>query len=273
MIRKRARVREPSSSCLESKDNSSTSSISSVDSSSTSPVVKNTHKYTKKNTLIVLDFDDTIFPSWWMTRLGGIDFDFNHFRRQKEKNEKETSEKTEKTIDKLGKSCESLYGSTDEFDIVTYVPLLLKLVKEFIRVLEQHGDIIILTNSEYGWLDVATKHLWNENPYEHIKRISARDLYSSQINDFTLWKEYALKEYLDYHIHYQHIISYGDLVYDRNMVYNTVNKLKRKFLVKTIKLMEHTNIYNMCLQTEILVNSFYEIYDSPKVIDVMIMLK
>jgi len=112
---------------------------------------------TNKTTLIILDWDDTLFPTTWLHK-NKIDILNNKILLY---------EKFFKNLDLL----------------------LIRLFK----LLLYCGDVIIITNALLNWIDISIKLLPNLNKListSNIKIVSARGEYSDTNKDPEMWKKW-----------------------------------------------------------------------------------
>ena len=178
-----------------------------------------------QHTLIILDWDDTLFPTTW-TINNGIDLSNN-----------------------LTKNDHQLMFA--ELDNIIY-DFLVKTIKL--------GKVIIITNASYNWIRLAMSVVPNTTMLidKYIKIISARDLYQDPSN-MTLWKLWAFeKEVMKYFsgnkiLH--NIISIGDADYEFNALTSLYhwNKIIPKYkYLKTIKFMTAPSYHSLIDQLNVL---------------------
>ena len=183
-----------------------------------------------KSTLIILDWDDTLFPTTWINK-NKIDI-FNN-----------------KTL---------LYEKFfKNLDIILY-----KLFKLLLKC----GNVIIITNALLNWIDISSTLLPNINKLLNnnieltnlykIKIISARGEYSHINKDPEIWKKMAFKNELEkiYKNKYiNNIISIGDAEYEYfaliNLYDTNINTYK---LLKSIKFIRYPNITQIYKQIDLL---------------------
>jgi len=198
---------------------------------------------TNKTTLIILDWDDTLFPTSWINK-NGIEF-------LSEQNKKILYNKFFYKLDN------NLYN------------LLVKLIK--------CGKVIIITNALLNWIDMTltilpktSELLKNKNI---IKIISARGDFSHYTNDMTEWKKLAFErelknvQKLD---QINNIISIGDAEYEYNALINLyTNNNKNYKLLKSIKYKRNPNIYEIDEQLYITNNVIIDICKDKKHLDLL----
>lgn len=153
----------------------------------------------KDNTLTIMDWDDTLFPTSWVV-----------------KNEIDLT--TDKDIQKYM----IVFSRLDS--------LLVDVLHKFISV----GNVAIVTNASTRWIAIScevlpnTKRLLNDK----VKLISARDLHQNNFPDnIHMWKKITFKDHAD---HYKHVISIGDADYEFNALIGLYSCRHKKYL-KTIR--------------------------------------
>jgi len=185
----------------------------------------------KNNTLIILDWDDTLFPTSWVNK---------------------------HNIDIIN------------MDKTIYVKFFEKIdvsLSKLFRTLNKLGDVLIVTNALLNWINISSKILPVTNEIfknnQHMKFVSARGEYSSVTNNQNEWKKFAFINELKKRSHRKNInniISIGDAEYEYNALINLHNGYHSR-LLKAIKFVRypdnnsiheqinilHTAIRNICL--------------------------
>ena len=183
------------------------------------------------STLIILDWDDTLFPTSWISK--------NNIEFLSPKNK------------------EILYKKF-------FYKLDIHLVELFKKMLKC-GDIIIITNALLNWINMSItilpkmSNLINNN--NNIKIVSARGEFSKYTNNMTDWKKMAFKrevELINKNKKINNIISIGDAEYEYFALINLYDKNNFK-LLKAIKFKRYPNIYEIDEQIEIMINSIEDI--------------
>lgn len=191
-----------------------------------------------KNPLIIYDWDDTLFPTTWVTLSR---MDVNNLKKS------ELYKKQFKPIDNM----------------------VFLLLKSSLR----HGKVYIVTNASLFWVNTALKLYPQTNSIiSNVEIISCRDLYSKYYpNMMNLWKVKAFNDILKYNsVHrgkyYQHIISIGDAMFERSALVNLKkNKLCKK--AKNIKFLDQPTYKKLLEQIEELYNNFETICQHDKDLD------
>jgi len=186
-------------------------------------------KLNKINTLIILDWDDTLFPTSWIN----------------------TNDINITNINKHG-----YVKFFEKIDISLY-----KLFSNLINL----GDVLIITNALLNWINISSKVLPKTNIFfennENIKFISARGDYSSLTDDINDWKKLAFINELKKKTHQKNInniISIGDAEYEYNALINLYSNDTHR-LLKSVKFVRYPDNYNIYEQINILNNSIKNI--------------
>jgi len=188
-------------------------------------------------TLIILDWDDTLFPTSWYIK-NDINLS-NHKNRFK-------------YIDKF-----------DELD---------KVLSETLKLMNKYGKTIIVTNALHSWIEISSSVLpLTKNIMKNMDVISARERYQGNY-DINEWKKKTFEDETS-ETSYNNIISMGDADYEYNALVNLYDLLKvdkkNKYL-KTIKFIK-TNNYNTHLeQLYVIKNNVKNIYEIKKHLDIIV---
>ncbi len=184
----------------------------------------------KNNTLIILDWDDTLFPTSWVNKNNINIININKLGYQR------FFEKIDISLNKLFSNLVNL------------------------------GDILIITNALLNWIDISSKilplsyNLFKNN--KNIKFVSARGEYSSLTDDINNWKKLAFINELNKKTHQKNInniISIGDAEYEYFALINLYNKNNNNRLLKAVKFIKYPDNYNIYEQINILNNSIKNI--------------
>jgi hypothetical protein len=170
-------------------------------------MVDNNNIITSENTLIILDWDNTLFPTSWLMK-----------------------NKIDLRDPEVGNKHIVFFDELDS----TLSQLLAKLLS--------FGKVVIVTNATLEWLDISsrvlprTRHMFNK-----IKLVSARQRYRPKSNNMMDWKKMAFKEYILSDKKVWNIISIGDAEYEYRALIDLYNiKINnRPKLLKSIKLVDH----------------------------------
>lgn len=177
------------------------------------------------NTLIILDWDDTLFPTSWLSN--------NNINIKSSKKRKEYK---------------IMFSELDNS------------IHNFLIECLKYGNVAIITNASYGWLVTSllmipqSKKIINDK----IKVLSAREQYS---NDYSIseWKKLAFSEEIyNYFIdkkELHNIISIGDAYYEYDAlvdIYDYNKIIPKKRILKTVKLLNNPTYYTLIDQINIL---------------------
>lgn len=184
--------------------------------------MKQIDKYNNNDTLIFLDWDDTLFPSSWVIQ-NNIDL-INSFNKSK------------------------------------YIPLfkdLDKTIYNFLKNLQKYAKIIIITNALLSWiqysLDVLPK---TSQIITSIRIISARQLFQNKYSDIMEWKKQTFKYVINKENNkgkIMNIISIGDAEYEYKALIDLYKSYKeKKKLLKSIKLINNPTHHMLIDQLNVL---------------------
>jgi hypothetical protein len=201
--------------------------------------------YTYDETLIIFDWDDTILPSSWLAK-------------------------------------NNLYI---DLDIIPneYLSQLSSLQKSISLLLERAitcGNLIIITNSDAGWIEVSCKKFLPEIVplLSKIKILSARSTFQSKELDSPIdWKIKAF--YKEINLAYEgknnsrkNILSWGDSQFERTALHKGVQDLK--FVnTKSIKFIEKPTIEQLHREIDLVYNNFFDICNKLDSLDLMITIE
>jgi len=190
------------------------------------------HVWTAKNpqttpidkTLIIVDWDDTIFPTTWLVRQG-------------------------------------MYPNIPSSKDATYVELLQELssiVIMFLEKIQTLGRVVIITNSQAGWIhDCVKRFIPSLAPIlQTIPVYSARSLYNIYTDDPAIWKKMTFNREI--------AVTYGgDVSCQKNVISRGVglwerlamDKLKAENIyTKSVKLYDLPNLNTLSEQLIFLYN-------------------
>jgi len=203
-------------------------------------IVQNNHK-----TLIILDWDDTLFPTSWVMK--------NNIDVQDENNKQKYL---------------MLFSQLDN--------LLFNLLTKFLT----YGDVIIVTNAMTKWVYMSCNVL----PYtlklinKKVTVISARDIYSKHIPDgIKHWKTHIFKGvvndfYDEAKVHHvENVISIGDAEYELDALIDLYNDhhvdRTRKRVLKSVQLIRYPTYEVLLDQLDTLYKCSHKIVKSKKHMD------
>lgn len=191
-------------------------------------------------TLIILDWDDTLFPTSWVSN---------------------------NNINLFDKSIREKHQiSFSELDNILYL---------FLQKCIGLGKVIIITNASIGWIVVSMSILPNVSRLinSKISILSARDAYQNSTN-MENWKKLAFEEevynYFNGKYDLHNIVSIGDAHYEYNALiklYDWDKIVPQKKLLKTIKFMNIPTYKILIDQINVLVNCISKICKKQKHVD------
>jgi hypothetical protein len=164
----------------------------------------------RNRTLIILDWDDTLFPTTWVT----------------------TNDINIRNINNTQKSISSYFQQVD-IELENLLKLLLKC-----------GHVAIITNAMLNWINISSnilprtsKILANGDGSFDIEVISARGSYQSISKDPMDWKKLAFEEILKNNKFRKvnNIISVGDAEYEYKALINLYDDCKNPKNYKLLK--------------------------------------
>jgi hypothetical protein len=191
----------------------------------------------KQNTLIILDWDDTLFPTNWVMK-NGI----------------------------------NLINIDNKDQYIEYFRELDDVLYRLLKILMIHGKVVIITNAMPEWIKLSSLVL-PKTYYilKKIKIVSARKNYQNITDKMMDWKTLAFrdeikKEYID--CKYMHVISIGDAEYEYNALISLI-KINHECqkLLKAIKFMKDPSHDILVDQVETLIKAVPSIVKKPTHLD------
>ena len=187
---------------------------------------KKSSKNTKKETLFILDWDDTLMCTSFIS--------LKYFALcEEEKN----------IVGNLGKT-----------------------VSKFLDECSNYGKIIIMTNSSQEWMIKTAENYLKLNPkiFENIKVISTRDKYLKKGIEKKRWKEIALEELISkFGDKIENLICATDSKNDIE-VFSNISKGNHEINISTIKFKSKPSPLIMIKEIEYLKKSLYKIIGTNK---------
>ncbi len=165
-------------------------------------------KITKKSTLFILDWDDTLFPTNWVIK-NGINM--------------------------------TQASSRDQYTM--YFQELDRVLSHFLKKLTCLGKVIIVTNAMPDWIKISSIVLPNTyGLLRNIVVVSAREKYRNKSQKMMDWKTMAFHDIIDKefsNLSFMNIISIGDAEYEYQALITLQYKKKgsRKYL-KSIRFLK-----------------------------------
>ncbi len=187
----------------------------------------------KKNTIFILDWDDTLLCTTVISPYGYFDDNMNLLPSKLKK-----------------------------------IKHLETLVKKLLTKTTEKGDTYIITNSEPGWVEYSCKRFFPNvfSLLKKIKIISARGLYEKKYpNNFKFWKNMAFNDIIkNYDLNLpSNIICMGDSTYEMEAAHGLANKFPEGF-IKAVKFKELPKIDELISQLNLILDKFDFIYSACK---------
>ena len=169
----------------------------------------------RKNTLIILDWDDTLFPTTWVT---SANIDINNISKNP--------------------------------SLVYYFKTLDTELQELFKHLINLGDVIIVTNAQLNWINISStilpmtsKFLRIKNKSKPIEVISARSFAQNDSSNPNDWKKITFS-HLIFEAYknkkYNNVISIGDADYEYQALLNLYSQDKNNYkLLKSVKFIKY----------------------------------
>lgn len=199
------------------------------------PVVRNKKpiNINKSNTLLILDWDDTLFPTSWIVK--------NNI---------------------------NLNNNKDIQKNLNYFIELDKILFNLFTELQNCGTVIIVTNAMPEWVHISSNILiMTKQLIKNIKILSARKIYQNIIDDAMDWKKYVFHNELvnlTKKLKIYNVISIGDAEYE----YKALISLHKKYkYLKSIKFMRNPNHDTLLDQLNVLHNTISQICFKPVHLD------
>lgn len=190
-------------------------------------------------TLIILDWDDTLFPTTWFVK--------NNIN--------------------LNNNKQNQY--------IVFFSRLDSLLSQLLSKLIKYGQVVIVTNATSKWIFLSSNLLPNTQKLikEKILIVSAREFYQEKYPDqMILWKKLIFKQlvsnyFLDHLL--QNIISIGDADYEFYALidlYNEHSFIKNR-LLKTVRFLKEPSFEDLIDELDVLNASLHKLLVSNKHMD------
>jgi hypothetical protein len=184
-----------------------------------------------KNTLFILDWDDTLFPTTWATR-SNINLMNNNNRNQ----------------------------------YIIHFQELDRVLSHFLKIISECGKIVIVTNAMADWVKISS--IVMPKTYNIVKKInivSARGIFSPYTKDITQWKKLAFQMVIKQEFKHKplmNVISIGDAEYE-HMALVELSKIhfdKIKYL-KSFRLIKSPSHDQLVDQLNVLSSTIQHMWD------------
>lgn len=193
---------------------------------------------TKNKTLIILDWDDTLFPTNWVIT-NGI----------------------------------NLTTSDASYKYTIYFQELDRVLSKFLKKAINFGKVIIVTNALLDWIKISSIVLPNTyHLLRNVEIISARGTYKEKSSNMMDWKMMAFKDVIDKEFtnaSLMNVISIGDAEYEYQALIALNNKKGIKKYLKSIRFMKNPSHDVLIDQLTVLNNAIQNIWDKDTHLDLI----
>lgn len=179
-------------------------------------------KISDQNTLFILDWDDTLFPTNWVTK--------NNI---------------------------NLSNGQSRNGYIEYFKDLDRSLSKFLENIRKLGNVIIVTNAMRDWVKISAIVI--PKTYSILRKIhivSARDLFSSHTKDVWEWKKKTFQMIIDKEFKSKkvmNVISIGDAEYEHqalvSLTQTNINKIK---YLKSFRLIREPSYEQIIEQLDVL---------------------
>lgn len=207
----------------------------------------------RDRTLIILDWDDTLFPTTWVT---SNDINIRNLNMSNSKS------------------------------IISYFSHVDNELDHLLRTLLKCGHVAIVTNAMLNWINISSnilprtsKILANKNKGFDIEVVSARGSYQAQSNDPMDWKKLAFAEIIknSKFRKINNIISIGDAEYEYKALINLYDEnsenQKSYKLLKSVKFVKYPTNHILLDQIKVMQNAAVQVSTKKTHLDLKFELK
>jgi len=209
-------------------------------------------EFTKDQSFIIFDWDDTLLPSFWIAQNGlRLDEDFRI--------------------------------SPDQIEHLTQTT---KLAQELLVNASKHGQVCIITNAETGWVELSCKkylpglarELFSGRYYIRSARSEYERTGDPNSTPFG-WKCKAFMNETQIFFdkkgpmrsgEKRNVVSFGDSAHEREALLHCSKMLGADYVCKTIKFMERPSVTTLQTQQKMMLGSLDRIIQMPAPLDLQI---
>lgn len=189
----------------------------------------------KNNSLVILDWDNTLFPTTWVTKN---------------------------------------YINLNDIEVrnryLDFFSELDTLIYNLLKKISEYSKVILVTNALPIWIKISSNVLpKTQYILKNIKVVSARKNYQKVNSDINEWKKLAFKDEVDFELDikkFQNIVSIGDASYEYNALINLYNPTR---LLKSMKFLEEPTHETLKDQIEVLNDNIVNIIKHKKHLDLI----
>jgi len=204
-----------------------------------------------KDTLLILDWDDTLLPTAWCNMQG----------LRPEPGVHST------IVERAALSAEKLLSNAKALG----------------------ADVVVITNAEQGWVEQTIRYLMPglSDAMEMIQVVSARTEFEHHVGpDPTRWKCAAFKRHIDSWLRSRrqwsdiskkelpvpHVMSIGDSLHERDAIHEAIEEISHMntFVAKSLKFLERPTIDQIVRQHELLLKKLEALLMHPHYFDLAI---
>ena len=182
-------------------------------------------------TLIIFDWDDTLFPTTWVTQ--------NNIDVNKE---------------------------DDQNKYIIYFSNLDLILYKILNRCLYYGNVVIVTLASTKWVISSSNLLPNTQTLirKNIKILSASEIYRNQYpEDSSIWKKLVFKNLVERN-KVNNIISVGDSEYEFNALLDLFNNTR---ILKSVRFIRSPNFNNIVSQSDVLLMNIDKIIKNKNNID------
>ena len=207
----------------------------------------------RDRTLIILDWDDTLFPTTWVT---SNDINIRNLNMSNSKS------------------------------IISYFSQIDNELDHLLRTLLKCGNVAIVTNAMLNWINISSnilprtsKILANKNKGFDIEIVSARGSYQSESNDPMDWKKLAFTQIIknSKFKKVNNIISIGDAEYEYKALINLYDEnsenQKSYKLLKSVKFVKYPSNHVLLDQIKVMQQAAVQVSTKKSHLDLKFELK
>jgi hypothetical protein len=194
------------------------------------------------NTLIIVDWDDTLYPTSWIS-VNNID----------------------------------LTNLVSRYRYIKHFEVLDKILSSTLKMMMMFGEVIIISNAMTDWINLSVSVLPRTRKYlSKIEIISARERQQNK-SDMNDWKKYTFIEEIAKRLKnkkYYNILSLGDAEFEYHALINLFNNklIPHKYL-KSIKFLKSNEFGVLLEQLETVKNNIPKLCKMTRQLDMVFDIK